>query len=82
MKKRKLTDPDNLAPIEVNIAAADALMDTTSANRLTALPHLNCYRIVGVASSEMLPTAPHGTIKPLVRGRQRNGDQDDARITC
>ena len=30
---RKLTDADNLALIEVNIAAADALMDTTSANR-------------------------------------------------
>ena len=32
MKKRKLIDADNLAPIEVNIAAADALTDTTSAN--------------------------------------------------
>lgn len=33
MKKRKLTDAHNLAPIEVNIAAADALTDATAANR-------------------------------------------------
>jgi hypothetical protein len=33
MKKRKLTDADNLAPIEVNIAPADALTDATAANR-------------------------------------------------
>jgi hypothetical protein len=33
MKKRKLTDADNLAPVEVNIAAADALTDATAANR-------------------------------------------------
>ena len=32
MKKRKLTDADNLAPIEVNIAPADALTNATPAN--------------------------------------------------
>ena len=33
MKKRELTDADNLAPTDVNIAPAYALTDATAANR-------------------------------------------------
>jgi hypothetical protein len=53
-------------------------MSNQSSCILFALPHLNCYRMAGVASSEMLPTAPRGTIELPVKGRQRNGNQNDA----